>query len=444
MMVHFSPTERRCFWAIVLIALTVRVGAAWYWQDQVQRSGESFRFGDSQSYWIIASNLARGEPYQFGSENSKIFRSPLYPILLAPWTWIGPGNPSSWGVWMARSMGCVLGCGAVACIMWMTRLVASPRVSLIAGILASIYPGAIAMSIFILSEAIATPMFLLSCACVLWGLREPSRGRSAFLAAGLAFGLACLARPSWSLWPLVLFPFVILAAPTRNFRELLPTLRHLGLFCAVAILVMAPWWIRNYRVTGKFVPTTLQVGASLYDGWHPGASGASDEEMEFVVPFLEAQQREDEMLANQGVPLDSTLEWRIDRRLQRAAWDWAWKNPSDAIWLSLVKLVKTWSPLPVAKEVRPLVRWSEALGYTALVVGGLAGAWRLRRESGGWLAWMPCLYLALLHAIFIGSVRYRQPGVLLLCPLAAAGWQSIHEWIRKRGFQSPHRQTDSS
>ncbi|MFN9605173.1 MAG: phospholipid carrier-dependent glycosyltransferase, partial [Planctomycetota bacterium] len=173
----------------------------------MQRSGESFRFGDSHSYWIIASNLARGEPYQFGSENSKIFRSPLYPILLAPWTWIGPGNPSSWGVWMARLMGCFLGCGAVACIMWMTRNVASPTVALIAGILASIYPGAIAMSIFILSEAIATPMFTLSCACVLWGLREPSRGRSALIAAGVAFGLSCLARPSWSLWPLVLFSF---------------------------------------------------------------------------------------------------------------------------------------------------------------------------------------------------------------------------------------------
>jgi hypothetical protein len=201
-------------------------------------------------------------------------------------------------------------------------------------------------------------------------------------------------------------------------------------------MTMAPWWIRNYQVTGKFVPTTLQVGASLYDGWHAGASGSSDENMAFVNSFIEAQNAEDEMLAKQGVPLESTLEWRIDRRMRQAAWDWAWKNPSDAIWLSLVKLRKTWSPMPVAQEVQPLIRWAEGIGYVGLVVGAIAGAWWKRRERGAWLAWMPCLYLALLHAIFIGSVRYRHPGVLLLCPLAAGGWMMVFEWIRRRGSKA--------
>jgi hypothetical protein len=443
-MVDFSQRERRWFLGILLFALFVRLSAAWVWQNQIEQMGERFRFGDSHSYWIMASNIAHGGPYQFGSENSRVFRSPLYPMLLAPWTWIGPENPSSLGVLLARFMGCVFGSLAVACSMIMTRAFATPQTSLLAGFLASIYPGAIAMSIFILSEAIATPMFILSCTCLVGGLRSPKQSNYPYLVAGIAFALACLARPSWSLWPLVMIPFLVMASRARSIRAMLRTLGHVFFFAAATLAIMTPWWIRNYAVTGKFVPTTLQVGASLYDGWHPGASGSSDENMEFVLPFIEAQRTEDEMLANQGRPQESTLEWRVDRRLRQAAWQWAWENPSDVIRLGLVKFGKTWTPVPVAKEVRPMVRWSEGLGYTVLVIGALLGAWRLRRESGAWLPLMPCLYLGVLHSIFIGSVRYRQPGVLLLCPLAAAGWIYVIEWICKRVSQSIQRQTDSS
>jgi len=442
-MANIHSTERRWFWAIILFAFAVRLGAAWYWHEQVRRSGVDFRFGDSQSYWVIASNIARGEPYQFGSENSKIFRAPLYPILLAPWTWIGPGNPSTNGIWWARCMGCALGASAVGCIMIMARALAKPRASLVAGLLASIYPGAVAMSIFILSEAIATPLFIASATLLMGGLKQPQWRHRAFLAAGVAFGLACLARPSWSLWPAVAFPYALLAIKPKCLHDWRLALGYLALFIAGAMAVMSPWWIRSYRITGKFVPTTLQVGASLYDGWHPAASGSSDENMAFVIPFIVAQNLEDETLAKQGIPLESTLEWRIDRRMRQAALSWAWENPSDVIRLSLVKFGKMWSPLPVAKEVQPLVRASEGLAYVALVMGACLGAWRLRREKGAWLAWMPCLYLGLLHTVFIGSVRYRQPGVMLLCPLAAIGWLLIIEWIRRRGRKAVRRQVDS-
>ena len=43
-----------------------------------------------------------------------------------------------------------------------------------------------------------------------------------------------------------------------------------ALICALGVvLVMGPWWIRNARIYGRFVPTALWIGASLYDGLNP-------------------------------------------------------------------------------------------------------------------------------------------------------------------------------
>ncbi len=187
-------------------------------------------------------------------------------------------------------------------------------------------------------------------------------------------------------------------------------------------LAMGPWWYRNYLETGKFIPTTLQVGASLYDGWHPGATGASDENMNFVDRFASEQQEEDRKIEESSVngKLDGTFEYRLDRRMHRAAVQWALENPSDVLKLCLVKFVKTWSPLPTAEQIgNRFVRYGEAIGYVTIAILGLVGWWWMKER--GWqvaIFVLPCLYFGALHSIFIGSVRYRQPAILALCVLA--------------------------
>jgi len=197
-------------------------------------------------------------------------------------------------------------------------------------------------------------------------------------------------------------------------------------------IVMSPWWIRNYQITGKFVPSTLQVGASLYDGWHQGATGSSDEGMAFVEEFLQEQLREDRQWETLGVPQESTLEWRLDRRLRNAAIQWVRENPSDAIKLGMVKFWKTWRPVPVAKELGGLgVRYAEGLTYVMILGAAAVGFWATRGCSGAWLFIMPTVYFGVLHMAFIGSVRYRQPAVLVLCILAGCGGGLAIERFRK-------------
>jgi hypothetical protein len=314
--------------------------------------------------------------------------------------------------------------------------------SLAAGVLAMLYPGAIGMSIFILSEAIFCPLMLV-CLAVTWKAIQRWEQRHMALAygylglAGFMAGEACLARPSWSLWPAVLFPYLacvvgrLSAQSGDGYR--LQTGRWMigcGLYCFGISIAMCPWWIRNYAICGKFVPTTLQVGASLYDGWHAGASGSSDEGMKFVEPFAIKQSEEDALRKAAGDRLDGTYEWRLDRRMRNAAMEWATENSSDAVQLGLVKLIKTWSPMPVARELgSSAVRWCEAIGYSFIMVFAAIGCWRIRRCNGAWLFALPCVYFAILHMFFIGSVRYRQPAVLALSVLGGIGMVVVIRWI---------------
>jgi hypothetical protein len=432
---------------ILVVALIVRVLAAFWWQGQANAEKVAFRFGDSETYWVLAEKMIKGEPYEYGGSDSRVFRAPLYPLFLAPFTLL----PKDVAVPAVRLAGALLGTATVGLVIVATRRLADRRAALCAGWLAAGYPGAIGMSVFVLSEALFCPLMILS--LMLWsrGDRRQSECKSAKsnalipgISSGGLFGLACLTRPSWLLWPIFLlaweffrsigeFKSVICSraltpAPSSGrpgersgFRDV-PSLKiatRMIAFAVGAVIVMSPWWTRNYVVIGHFVPTTLQVGASLYDGLHENASGASDEGMAFVDAFAE-RLREERRDSLQKIAQEN-FEWELNRRLFRAASAWVWENRSDAFGLALIKFQKMWSPLPTAKQVGGIgVRVAEAIAYLFILLLAVLGLAVQRRWEVWYYAW-PTLYFAALHLVFASSVRYRQPAMLVLCVVAGIG-----------------------
>ncbi len=449
---------------ILLVTLALRIIAAFYWQGRLDHDSKLFRFGDSETYWILAEKIAAGKPYDYAGPNSRVFRTPLYPIFLAPATFL----EDRVGVIVARIAGCIVGAFSVGLVMLAASQIVDRRAAMWAGSLAAIYPGAIGMSVFILSEAIFCPLCLLS--LIAWhrsGVddlslspsipRQRARAkafRSAVLfcsVSGVACGLACLARPSWLLWPGLLAVGVVLACwlyrkkDRSDLSRFVHVIARLGIFALAMSLTMSPWWLRNYHVTGNFVPTTLQVGPSLYDGLHSGASGASDEGMSFSLPFEAALHLEDARSSKASVDENSRasqrsepFEWRLNQRMWNAAILWAKENPSDTIWLALVKFQKMWNPWPTAKELGGVgIRIFESVVYIIiLALAGIAiGCVRqYRRQLILYVG--PTIYFAALHVVFVGSVRYRQPAILVLCVVAGIGaaWMldRINEWITQR------------
>lgn len=391
---------------ILAFAFVVRLAAAFWWQSRLDPAAP-FEFGDSYSYWTLGKAVARGGPYQYGSPDARIFRTPGYPILLASVFWV-MGDGAS--VMAARALSAACGTLAVGGVYVMARNLFDERTALVAATAAALYPGAIGTSVFVLSEAPFCPLVVANLIAwqSSWKAERRARACGFALASGALAAAATLMRPSWLLFVPFATVAALVASPDRK-RAL-----GLGLVMLVGLAVtMSPWWIRNARVVGRFVPTTLQVGASLYDGWHAGADGSS--EMSFVPRITEDERSRYD--PSSGVP----FEVQLDARFRREAVAWARAHPARVLELAGVKFVRMWNVWPNADEGRQgIVRLAYLVSYVPIMAGAMYGLIRFGRR--GWeyvLCWLPAVYLTALHVIFVGSIRYREPAMFSLIVLAA-------------------------
>src|SRR4029077_12515927 len=146
----------------------------------------------------------------------------------------------------------------------------------------------------------------------------------------LLCGLATLVRPTW----LLVEPgfCAVLLVTTRDRRK--------AVWKSVVVLggmaaALAPWTVRNALITGHFVPTTLWVGPSLYDGLSPNATGVSD--MKFVE--TEGHYR--------GADFS---EYDADLHYRRAAFAFAKDHPARVLELAASKLSRFFNPFPNADQ----------------------------------------------------------------------------------------------
>lgn len=410
---------------ILVVALVVRVGAVVVWQ---QRLDDAFGFPDTESYWQLAQRLATGEPYLFQPADQpieyRIFRTPGYPAVLAPIFWLVQGDSA---VWAARFQSVALSVATVALVGFIAAQIFGWPTARIAALIAALFPEAIAAGAFILSESLFCPLMLAQ--LFFWFRAEQTSARRTMwlsaTAAGVFGGLAVLTRPSWLLFvPMVAIGFLVVSAlhwlrPRTNGLPGSISKRWivLGVVFGISALTMVPWWWRNWRVSGSFVPTSLQIGASLYDGLNPAADGGSN--MAFTQQFVER------MLATEGdVPRSGMQrEIELDRLMRNAALDWLRAHPWSALQLAGRKLLRMWLPRPNDSALASgAVRCAVAVTYLPVMLLAVYSLWCVRHWQ--WplaLLWLPAVYFTVLHIVFVASIRYRLPAMLCLIVLAADG-----------------------
>ncbi|HVP58646.1 MAG TPA: tetratricopeptide repeat protein [bacterium] len=208
-------------------------------------------YHDNWAREIMSGKPVAAEPF---------FRAPLYPYFLALTYLVSKGS-----YLVPRLVQFVLG-GLTAVITFaLARSYFGRLAGLVAGLLAATYPVLIYFDGELLTE---TLYIFLSVAGL--GLLEIARRRQAlvaWLASGLALGLALATRPNLALF----LPVAAVGAAVFARRRVAATV----LLVVGCIVPLAPVTIHNFEASGEFIPLVWQGGINFYLGNNASANGWS-------------------------------------------------------------------------------------------------------------------------------------------------------------------------
>jgi len=341
-------------------------------------------FPDGEEYDALARSLAAGTGFEV-DHAPNTFRPPGYPFFLA--AIYALGGLSYPAVKIVQSA-----IGALTCviILLIGERLFSRRVGVIAASIAAVYPFLVVYTGFLLSETVfvfLSSVFLYALA----RLREKcSVGWAAF--AGLILGLMNLTRPMT-----LLLPILLLFWAWIEFGDKRRAVVIVGIIAGVMLLSMAPWVLRNYRVTNSFILVTGHNWERLYAGNNPAILRDS----EAIGGSIDPERVEDYRAAYLSF---------MGRLLRH--------EPLELLRLEGHKLKRFWSVLPKTSERDRIV---SACSYGLLLPLFIVGMYlSLRSQQKPWILFAWILNFCLMALITHGSTRFRlpvEPAVILFASL---------------------------
>jgi 4-amino-4-deoxy-L-arabinose transferase-like glycosyltransferase len=405
--------------AMLLLALGVRL--AWALSRPTSDAALNL-LPDQHDYLSLARSVLHGDGFVFRDprfpDELKAFRTPGYPIFLAA---------CGTNVRVARAVQALIDTSTVLAVYCIARKMSGNRsktVGAIAAALVAFNPFLIYFSGLLLTETLFTAMLAWS---MLLLLKSADR-RLLFLVAGLLLTTSILIRPSGIGLPVMLGITFMLTRQTQARPAAYEgdrKRRHAALaplaMLLLTLLTLLPWAVRNRAVVGRWVPLDTNSGFTLYDGFNPAATGASDQTFVRWMPELQNMnelQRSDYLAS-------------LVRR-------YIVEHPGRVILLAFLKLARTWSPITLSSEYGQLkyqlIAAAYAVPFDLLVIIGLFCC-GLSRGSKAFLL-TPAVYFSIVHALTVGSLRYRTPAEPPLAILAALAAVTLVQKMRNRSIST--------
>ncbi len=353
---------------------------------------------DASQYDSIARSLAQGGDFTVGDEGFRAHRAPAYPFLLAGIYWLFGAH---WAVGQVAQA--LIGATTSWLVYRLGSRLVDRHLGILAGYASALDPYSVLWAGYLLSE----PLCALFTTASTWALlRAREDGRWTGVWAALC-GLATLTRPNMAvLLPLGLI-WLLIWLPGNRMRRATQCL----VACAVSLLTLAPWTLRNYIVLHRWVPVTTMGGTVLWEANNPYVMADSTLQGHALhaADLPEAE-------GSRGLS-----EVDLDAYNLRLALTYLRTHPRDIPGHLGVKFLRVWNLFPLVDP--PAFRWigtSIMVLLISLLLLGLLKAWT-RLDAMLLPLLMPIVAVTLTALIYWGDARIRapaQPVTLLVAAFA--------------------------
>jgi 4-amino-4-deoxy-L-arabinose transferase-like glycosyltransferase len=364
---------------------------------------------------LIADNLISGHGYRVFTDTSEtMLRSPGFVLILAA-TFVLFGK-SLLAVQILQF--CMSAIIAALVYAISQRLFYCRRVSLLAAAIFLFHP----VSIMSDTRAGNDTTLTLCLTITIWLLLRSidSRRPRDFFLTGLALGYTMLVKASVAL----IFPcvFLFLVWPPKTRSEFWGITRNFAITAAVAAMVMAPWVVRNYAISGKFVPTMTVAGLAIFQGEEAERNIANGEDSWLLLD--DASKEQIRIAQEMGLRFredffpqfyDVRDEIAFYNELSHRAWA---QYRDDPLLLARTVVHNCWAFWFQGRtEKATLLNIGLLAPFILLSLYGATMATRRQRNS--WILVISIIAYILPHLVIIAVSRYCAAVIPLMCILTA-------------------------
>jgi 4-amino-4-deoxy-L-arabinose transferase-like glycosyltransferase len=229
---------------------------------------------DSAFYQTIGFNLLKEHCFCLESYIATVYRAPLWPFLIAGLSiFFGPSD------YFARLFLSLIGSGTCILIYLFARDLFGRRIGILAGVIAAIYPQLYIYDGWLYTESLYIFLLFAVCYALYRLLRTPQMNWWLWIICGILLGLLSLTRPNGMI-VIVLFIIWAILMAWQKLLSWRVTAKGVLTTTLIALVLIAPWTLRNYLVSHAFIPVATGDGTVLLGAYNdeiltkPDAAGS--------------------------------------------------------------------------------------------------------------------------------------------------------------------------